>query len=207
MCVLNVFHWAELLSIVSEFATICLKWNARNFRLMEERTTTKAWINNAIYFELCIKANTLAHAPHTHSQTARTHTHTTNLSMDSQPLYMVNSNHSQLQMICKYFIIQGQGVDKSTKVSNEDSEVGRVTFCWLNKQVMLRLTLIIMCFGWHVRTCQRHWNSLPIKSKVDICRYVCLFFYCLLYLGDFSSPHSNEPVENWTVRSCRCYFF
>lgn len=44
----HAFHSAETLSTLSELAVICLKWNARNFRLAEEIRTTKAWINNAI---------------------------------------------------------------------------------------------------------------------------------------------------------------
>lgn len=54
------------------------------------------------YFELCIKVNTLPRARRTRTRN-HTHTHTQieNPSMDSQPLYMESSNHSQVRMICK----------------------------------------------------------------------------------------------------------
>lgn len=54
-----------------------------------------------------------------------------------------------------------------------------------------------MGFGWRVWTCQRHWNSLPIKNKVDICCYVCPFFTAYL-IWETSAHHIQ--------RSCRCFF-
>lgn len=101
-------------AIDSELAVICLKWNARNFRLAEEIRTTKAWINNAILLW------TVHQSEHRHPRAqvhVQPHTHT--LSMDSQPLYMESSNHREVRMICKCFIFAGRKFEREAqKVNN-----------------------------------------------------------------------------------------
>lgn len=68
------------------------------------------------HFELCIKVNTLAHAPHTHAQP---HAAQSSHAQAAATAYMESSNHREERMICKYFIVlgflQGQGMDRNAR--------------------------------------------------------------------------------------------